>query len=205
MKDMKTLARLMGILALIPLLAGCAGGYADLFDGRTLEGWVCDPPEQASDWRALDGMIQGENPGEEASILWTTQSFRDFEVELEYLALSKDYDSGLFLRGMSHQVQIGISRSLHKDMTGCIYAPADEKGSYPGQTGKVADFHRTGEWNHLKVIIQGKRIQTILNGEPFVDYEAINIVEEGPVGLQLHGGVHMALKFRNIRLKELNR
>jgi hypothetical protein len=204
MKNMKTRARLMGILALITLLAGCTGGYIDLFDGKTLEGWKCDPKEQASDWRAQDGLIYGENPGKEASILWTTQSFRDFEVELDYFALSKDYDSGLFLRGMSHQVQIGISRSLQKDMTGCIYAPSDEKGSYPGQTDKVADFHKTGEWNHLKVIIQGKRIQTILNGEPFVDYEAINIVEKGPVGLQLHGGVHMAVKFRNIRLKELN-
>jgi hypothetical protein len=145
----------------------------------------------------------GENTGEAASILWTTQSFRDFEVELEYISLSDDYDSGLFLRGESHQVQIGISRSLQKDMTGCIYAPVDSLGSYPGQTDKVAAFHKVGEWNHLKVIMRGKQIETFLNGEPFVNYPAINIGKEGPVGLQLHGGVHMTIKFRNITLREL--
>ena len=88
-------------------------------------------------------------------------------------------------------------------MTGCIYAPSDERGSYPGQTDKVTRFHKPGEWNHMKAIVRGKRIQTILNGEPFVEYEAVNIPEEGPVGIQLHGNVHMAVKFRNIRLKEL--
>ena len=162
------------------------------------------PPELSSEWRAENGEILGENISEEGSIIWTTKHFRDFEVEFEYMTLSDDYDSGLFLRGESHQVQIGISRSLQVDLTGCIYAPVDELGSYPGKTDKVAEFHKLGEWNHMKVIIQGKRIQTFLNGEPFVDYQAINIVDEGPVGLQLHGGVHMEMKFRKVRLHELS-
>ena len=49
----------------------------------------------------------------------------------------------------------------------------------------------------------GKRIQTFLNEEPFVDYEGIVINDEGPIGLQLHGGVHMAVKFRNIKIREI--
>lgn len=191
-------------LAIIIVITGCSTPSTSLFDGKTLDGWECDPPELASNWFVENGELVGENPEEEASLLWTTQSFRDFEVELDYMTLSKDYDSGLFLRAISHQVQIGISRSLEKDMTGCIYAPIDEQGSYPGQTDKVAEFHKIGEWNHLKVIIRGKQIQSILNGEPFVDYEAINIPDEGPVGLQLHGGVHMKVNFRNITLRELS-
>jgi hypothetical protein len=200
---MKTIAEMVGILVIPLLLSGCSGGRTEIFDGKTLEGWVCEPREMAADWSVENGEIRGENPGEEASIIWTAQSFGDFEVELEYISLTDDYDSGLFLRGMSHQVQIGISRSLQKDMTGCIYAPEDGQGSYPGQTDKVEEFHKVGEWNHLKVVMRGKRILTFLNGEPFVDYEAVNIVEEGPVGLQLHGGVHMSVRFRNIKLREL--
>ena len=99
------------------------------------------------------------------------------QLELEYQTLTDDYDTGVFPRGNGHQVQIGISRSLQRDMTACIYAPKDDKGAYPGQTDKVAEFHKVGEWNHLKVIVTGKRIQTILNGEPFVDYEGITINE----------------------------
>lgn len=199
---MRKMQKLAVLLAIGILTSGCDSSES-LFDGKSLEGWRCDPLEQSSDWRALDGELLGENSTEMASIIWTTSSFRDFEVELEYMTLTDDYDTGLFIRGLTHQVQIGISRSLQKDMTACIYAPEDEQGSYPGQTDKVGAVHKIGEWNHLKVIVAGKQIQTILNGEPMVDYTGVVLVDEGPIGLQLHGGVHMSVKFRNIRIQEL--
>ena len=193
----------LALLFIIGLLATGCDSSVSLFDGKSLDGWECDPLEQAADWKAVDGELLGENPAEKGSIIWTTSSFRDFEVECEYIALNDDYDTGLFIRGLTHQVQIGISRSLQKDMTACIYAPEDEQGSYPGQTDKVEAIHKEGEWNHLKVVATGKRIQTFLNGEPMVDYTGVVLVDEGPIGLQLHGGVHMSVKFRNIRVREL--
>lgn len=193
----------LALLFIIGLLATACDSSVSLFDGKSLDGWECDPLEQAADWKAVDGELLGENPAEKGSIIWTTSSFRDFEVECEYITLSDDYDTGLFIRGLTHQVQIGISRSLQKDMTACIYAPEDEQGSYPGQTDKVEAIHKKGEWNHLKVVATGKRIQTFLNGEPMVDYTGVVLVDEGPIGLQLHGGVHMSVKFRNIRVREL--
>lgn len=199
---MRKMQKLAVLLAIGILAFGCDSSES-LFDGKSLEGWRCDPLEQSSDWRALDGELLGENSTEMASIIWTTSSFRDFEVEFEYMTLTDDYDTGLFIRGLTHQVQIGISRSLQKDMTACIYAPEDEQGSYPGQTDKVEAIHKIGEWNHLKVIVTGKQIQTILNDEPMVDYTGVVLVDEGPIGLQLHGGVHMSVKFRNIRIQEL--
>jgi hypothetical protein len=199
---MKKMQKRILLLIAGVILAGCDSSV-NLFDGKSLEGWECDPTEQAGDWIAVDGELLGENPGEQASIIWTTKEFRDFEVECEYITLSDDYDTGLFIRGLTHQVQIGISRSLQKDMTACIYAPKDELGSYPGQTDKVTAFHKVGDWNHLKVIARGKQIQTFLNGEPMVDYTGKVLVDEGPIGLQLHGGVHMSVKFRNIKVREL--
>jgi hypothetical protein len=198
---MKALQKLALLLVISISIAGCDSSI-NLFDGKSMEGWECDPLEQAGDWKAVNGELLGENPGEQASIIWTNQEFRDFEVELEYITLTDDYDSGIFLRGLSHQVQIGISRSLQKDMTACIYAPEDDQGSYPGQTDKVTAIHKMGEWNHLKVIVTGKRIQTILNGESMVDYTGVVLEDEGPIGLQLHGGVHMSVKFRNIKVRE---
>jgi len=199
---MKQYYKLAWVLATALLLSGCDSSVS-LFDGKSLEGWECDPVEQIADWKAVDGELLGENVTEEASIIWTTSSFRDFEVECEYITLTDDYDTGLFIRGLSHQVQIGISRSLQKDMTACIYAPVDEQGSYPGQTDKVEEIHKIGEWNLLKVVVTGKRIQTFLNGEPMVDYTGVELVDEGPIGLQLHGGVHMSVKFRNIKLTSI--
>jgi hypothetical protein len=201
---MKTIIKHSLLLAMLYLASASALGQKKLFDGKTLDGWQCDPAELASHWTVKKGKIlYGENPDEKGSMLWTRDQYTDYELELEYRTLTDDYDTGVFPRGKGHQVQIGISRSLKRDMTACIYAPKDNKGAYPGQTDKVAEFHRVGEWNHLKVIMQGKRIRTILNDEPFVDYEGITINEKGPIGLQLHGNVHMAVEFRKIRIKEL--
>lgn len=199
----KSVTLFMLLLVVLPSPA-CAQGDKKLFDGKSLDGWECDPGDLASHWTVKKGKIlYGENPDQKGSMLWTTGEYRDYKLELEYQTLTDDYDTGVFPRGDGHQVQIGISRSLQRDMTACIYAPKDGKGAYPGQSEKVAEFHKVGEWNHLKVLVTGKRIQTFLNGEPFVDYEGITINETGPIGLQLHAGVHMAVQFRNIRIEEL--
>ena len=88
-------------------------------------------------------------------------------------------------------------------MTGCIYAPKDDKGSYPAQTDKIDEFHKVGKWNKMRIIATGKRVQTFLNDEPFVDYIGVVIPEEGPIGLQLHPNVDMKVRFRNISVREL--
>lgn len=174
-----------------------------LFDGKTLDGWESSPAERLEDWKVVGNEIVGANPHEKGSILWTTKMYKDYDLTLDYITETEHYDTGVFLRGESHQVQVGISGSLKKDMTGCIYAPKDKNGSYPAQTDKIAEFHKVGEWNTLRIINTGKRIQTFLNGEPFVDYEGIVIPEEGPIGLQLHPGVNMKVRFKNIAIKEL--
>lgn len=175
----------------------------EIFNQKDLKGWRVDGKEATGHWWVENGSIIGENVNEKGSVLWTETEFQDFEIALDYRTTSKDYDTGVFTRASSHQVQIGISRSLKRDMTGCIYAPKDKKGGYPGQTDKVKKFHNIGDWNRLRIVVKGKRIQTFLNDEPFVDYQAATIPAKGPIGLQLHGGVHMKVEFKNISLKKL--
>jgi len=189
--------------AAVFVLTWASCSLAGVFDGKSLEGWRCEPGANVGHWEVEDGMIVGENPDKKGSVLWTEKEYADFDIELEYMTPSKDYDSGVFARGKTHQVQIGVSRSLRKDLTACIYAPRDKAGKYPAQSDKVATVHKPGEWNKLRIVVRGKRIQTFLNGEAFVDYEGKAIAAKGPIGLQLHGGVHMKMLFRNISLKEL--
>ncbi|MCO8121227.1 DUF1080 domain-containing protein [Stieleria sp. TO1_6] len=174
-----------------------------LFDGKNLDGWQVKPAELSGDWKAEDGLLVAENPDKKGSYLWTKKEYQDYELELDYQTSSDYYDTGVMLRGDGHQVQIGISGSLQKDMTGCIYAPKDKRGSYPAQSDKIATVHKVGQWNHLRIVLTGKRVQTFLNGEPFVDYTGIAINDKGPIGLQLHAGHHMKVQFRNIKLTEI--
>lgn len=199
---MKPKLKLIVVVLLAVMTLG-ASAQEEIFDGKTLDGWTCEPADCSKDWKAEKKMLVGENAGEKGSIIWTTQIYKDFELELDYKTLTKDYDTGVFLRSESHQVQVGISRSLKKDMTACIYAPKDQRGNYPGVSDKVAENHNVGKWNTLKIIAKGKRIQTFLNEVPLVNYTAVVIPESGPIGLQLHGGVHMKVLFRNIRITEL--
>tara|TARA_R110002073_G_scaffold41466_4_gene117060 strand:+ start:2542 stop:3171 length:630 start_codon:yes stop_codon:yes gene_type:complete len=177
---------------------------AVLFDGKTLTGWHTKPKEFASHWTVTDGMIIGDNPDEKGSVLWTDDDYTDFELSVEFKTDSPDYDSGVFLHGDSHQVQIGISRSLKVDLTACIYAPVDKQGSYPAKSDKVKTVHKPGEWNTLRMVVDGKRIQTFLNDAPFVDYTAIRFPEKGKIGLQLHANVHQKMLFRNFKLTPAN-
>lgn len=194
----------MGIVSLVAVFSfAFQSPKENLFDGKTLKGWECKPAAQSSDWKVAKGEIVGANPHKKGSILWTTKSYKDFELTLQYITETDHYDTGVFLRGESHQVQIGISGSLKKDMTGCIYAPKDKKGSYPAATDKIDKFHKVGKWNKMRIIVTGKRIQTFLNGEPFVDYEAVTIPDKGQIGLQLHPGVNMKVRFKNISIREL--
>ncbi|MEM0969031.1 MAG: DUF1080 domain-containing protein, partial [Verrucomicrobiota bacterium] len=113
-------------LSLSSLYAESKEAQAPIFDGASLTGWTTNKEEFASHWKAEKGMIVGDNPDEQGSTLWTDAEFKDFELTLDYQTDSPDYDSGVFVRGKAHQVQIGVSRSLKKDLTGCIYAPADK-------------------------------------------------------------------------------
>jgi hypothetical protein len=200
---MKSLLKISVVGLFVICAFGSVSAQVSLFDGKSLNGWECNPAERLEDWKVVGNEIVGANPHEKGSILWTTKKFSNFDLSLEYITETDKYDTGVFLKGESHQVQIGISGSLKKDMTGCIYAPKDNKGSYPAQTDKIDKFHKVGDWNVMRITVVGKKIQTFLNGEPFVDYEGIVIPDVGPIGLQLHPGVNMKVRFRNISIKEL--
>ena len=154
-------------------------------------------------WTTQDQIIVGENADKKNSVLWTDKNFGNYELVIKFKTDSKDYDSGVFLRGNSHQVQIGVSRSLKKDLTACIYAPSDKKGKYPAASDQIAELHKLGEWNEMKIIVKGKNMQVFLNGTQTVNYDGVKIKDQGPIGLQLHSGVHQKMEFEIISLKEL--
>lgn len=180
-------------------------GWVSLMPEEELDGWAAD--KNADYWAFEDGMIVGENPKKKESNLWTEAEHGDYELIVEYKNVSPGdhYDSGVYLRGKSHQVQIGISGSLRVDLTGCLYCPVDKNGKYPQMPkDKVKEAHKLGEWNTLRIVTKAKNIKTYLNGELINDYDGVKYPEKGKIGLQLHGGVHMKMQFKNIKIRALD-
>ena len=180
-------------------------GFVSLIPEEGFEGWSTKDLDQY--WSRKDGMIIGENADKKNADLWTDQAFGDYELIVEYKNNTEMayYDSGVFLRGKSHQVQIGISGSLKVDLTGCIYCPKDGNGAYPQQPReKVKEAHKNGQWNTLHIITKGKQITTFLNGEEINDYTTVKYPEKGKIALQLHARTHMNISFKTVKIKTLD-
>ena len=163
-----------------------------IFNGKDLTGWTAKGPSEV--WTAKEGVLTGKsNDKKQGSILWTDAKFKDFVIELDF-KFNGEIDSGVFLRSEVDQIQIGISRSLKRDMT-CSPYISKTKG-YPSEAKGIKEAMKVGDWNHLKVTVTGNVYNIELNGTKVLDYTSETSVPEGPIGLQVHPGVEMAIEFR---------
>ncbi|SHJ80943.1 protein of unknown function [Pseudozobellia thermophila] len=170
------------------------------FNGKNLKGWVV--PENNIWWSVKEGVLFAKSdPEKTGSILWTKKNYNDFVIETEFLYGEGTVDTGIFLRTEKEQIQMGISGSLKRDMTGSPYIVG--KG-YPVEAEGVADILRPNEWNTIKIKAVDNVYTVWLNGHKVVTYTSDDVPEEGPIGLQLHPGRDMTTSFRNIRIGELD-
>ena len=171
-----------------------------LFNDRDFTGWRV--PKDNIWWKVHDGMISVKNgPKKKGSTLWTEKEYRDFTIEMDFRYGEGTVDSGIFIRTTKQQVQLGISGSLRRDMTGSVYVPG--KG-YPKEAEGVKELLKPRDWNSMKVQVIANVYTVWLNGKQVLVFEGKQAVEKGPIGLQLHGGKTMAIDFRNIKLTELD-
>ncbi|MEZ6094410.1 MAG: DUF1080 domain-containing protein [Pirellulaceae bacterium] len=170
-----------------------------LDDGRTAmqKFWTMDGNELVN---------EGEGP-----YLTTLESYRDFELKLEYRTVAKA-DSGIYLKA-TPQIQIWDSTE-----EGGKWDIGADKGSgglwnnSPGAAGKdplVLADRPFGEWNRVRVVQVGQRTSVWLNDQLVVDHALMEnywgrelpLVCSGPIQLQTHGG---EIRWRNIHIRELS-
>ena len=164
-----------------------------VFNGHDLTGWTTKEPQY---WTVADGVLTGLNDEEKkGSMLYTETSYGDviFECEVRFAG---EIDSGVMMRKPEVQVQIGVSRSLKRDMTCSFYV-----GGYPeeAQAKRAGELLREGDWNRLRVQAKGDTFTVWLNGEQVSSYTNAKYAEAGPIGLQIHGGLVMKVEYRDIR------
>ncbi len=174
-----------------------------LFNGKDLTGWKV--PAENPWWKAVDGVLVGNSDEKKkGNVLYTEKSYKDVVVETE-VRFPDDIDSGIFFRKPELQVQIGVSRSLKKDMTCSIYAKRkiDKGAHYIGVAQGVDKLLKLNEWNTIRTEIRGPVTKVWLNGTHVLTFEAEDFAGEGPIGLQIHPGVVMKVEFKNMKVGEL--
>jgi hypothetical protein len=214
---------------LLAVLFAAAPALADkeveIFNGKDLTGWT--KRGGAASYRVEDGMIIGTSaPNTPNTFLTTNKDFGDFILELDFKIDNKEnFNSGVQIRSHSRMennndrvygYQVEIDTQEERPWTGGIYF---EGGSKERKAGWLADLKKNeaaqkarklGDWNHLKVVAKGRRIQTWVNGVPaadFTDNDQKAFTPSGFIALQVHGvgGKRdpLEVRWKNIKLTVL--
>lgn len=211
--------------------ADSGDGWVSLFDGKTLNGWKHSTLGTAK-YSVVDGTIHGETvEGSQNSFLLSEGEYGDFELEFD-VKVHDSLNSGVQIRSREKtEADLATSGKDGKPATNItrFFGPQVELEASPGQAGYIygeatgfgwlspepqdenhAHNHmKNGEWNHIRVVAKGPRIQTFINGEAVADLTHEVIFKSHPsghLGLQVHGikaGTGpFDVSWKNIRLRE---
>ena len=205
-------------------------GWKLLFDGSTLTGWkTYNRSDMATSWGVKDGAIfldakKGRSDVAKGDLV-TLEDYDDFEFSVEW-KISDCGNSGImyrivedpkykqpYLTGPEMQV---LDNKCHPDAKIITHRSGD---FYDVMASKTENVKPAGEWNSVKIIMKGYKLEQWQNGVRQIKLtlgsDEINAIVEkskwknqkdwgkaliGKIGLQDHGD---AVWFRNIKIRSL--
>lgn len=215
MKNLKTLLLAIAGIAGIQSASAQTSGYANLFNGKDLQGWKVLAGK--AEYKAENGGITGTavlNSGN--TFLVTEKEYGDFILELDVETESTLTNSGVQLRshynpaghegkGLVYGRQCEIDPS-QRQWTGGIYDEGRRDWLYPMElNAKAKSAWKNGAFNHIKIECIGNATKTWINGVAAA-YVIDTIDRKGFIGLQVHaindaGQAGKKVFFKNIRIK----
>jgi hypothetical protein len=212
-------------LALLQTTSTNADQNVEIFNGKDLTGWKKRGGD--AQYSVENGEIVGRSvPNTPNTFLTTDKEFGDFILELDFKIDPNDFNSGVQIRSHSrpedgrervYGYQVEIDTGADRPWTGGIYfegGSKDDEGKWIRKGGWLHDLssnpeaqkaRRLGEWNHLRIVANGPRIRTWLNGVPAADYMDADEKAFSPTGfiaLQVHG-VGNARETKEVRWKNI--
>jgi hypothetical protein len=174
-----------------------------LFNGKDLEGWKVYGTEK---WYVEDGTLICESgPDKEYGYLATNQSFKNFELTVQFKQ-EADGNSGVFFHSSIEGTKITgwqaevAPKGKH---TGGIYESYG-RGWLIQPSADKEQYLKEGEWNTMKVIVKGNSVTTILNGHEMVQLTDDKIGgANGQIALQIHSGGGIKVRWKNISITTL--
>lgn len=196
-------------LTLVFLMMLCVSHIAEaqksksIFNGKNLNGWKIHGTEK---WYVEDGLLVCESgPDKGYGYLSTEKFYNDFELEVEFQQEANG-NSGVFFRSTFEGTkvsgwQVEVAPPNHD--TGGIYESYG-RGWLVQIPDEKENILKMGEWNHMKIRVQGGHVTTWLNGQQMIDITDEKIAAgKGAIALQIHDGGGIKVKWRNLKVKEL--
>ena len=174
-----------------------------LFNGKDLSGWKIYGTEK---WYVERGELVCESgPDKQYGYLATDQTYKNFDLSVQFKQEANG-NSGVFFRSSIEGTkvsgwQVEVAPKDHD--TGGIYESYG-RGWLEKIPDEKEDILKPGEWNTLRIRVEGDHVQTYLNGKPMVDIRDAKIGEaNGSVALQIHDGGGIKVRWRRLVLKPL--
>jgi len=187
----------------------------ELFDGKTLTGWV----GYEDLWSVENGEIVGKNtkPVKYSTYLLTKDKYTDFRLTFASKLVTSEMHSGIAFWGEIFPKADGKVKDPKADRTEFTY-----KGHlvmFPSGYGMYDLFRRNGlpvngapakkvgkqhDWNDIEILAQGNRVRVAVNGTAVVDWRdpKPETIQAAPIGLQLHSnGVPQEVRFKGLVLE----
>ena len=167
-------------------------GWITLFDGSSLGNFNRLGP---ADWQLIDNYVEGD--GYKGSFLVTKDSYRDFELVLDFWP-SSDANSGVFMRCEGPEA-IANETCIELNIMDEHPKRSNATGSIINLAPPLVEIRTADQWNTFEITAKGPHVVIRLNGTLVVDYEDERFIE-GPIGFQNNGGL---IRFRNIKIRPL--
>jgi len=174
-----------------------------LFNGENLDGWTIYGTEK---WYVEDGLLVCESgPDKGYGYLGTNDHYKNFILELEFKQ-EADGNSGVFIRSTVEGTTVNgwqVEIAPPGKHTGGVYESYGRNWLIKPDPKKDKAL-KMGEWNKMKIKVDGDNLTSWLNGTEMITLkDEIIGAGEGAVLLQIHDGGGIKVKWRNIELKEL--
>jgi putative heme-binding domain-containing protein len=178
-----------------PLLA-TAENAAGFFNGKDLTGWRGDE----SLWKVENGEIVGTSPGlDHNTFLISELVVEDFTLSFDVKLEPNEGNSGVQFR--SAALEDGEMKGYQADIGAGWWGKLYEENGRALLWDKSGEEHvKPGDWNHYEIIAEGHHIRTLINGQPCVDLQDEAGALRGVIGLQIHSGGPMTVRFKNLKL-----
>ena len=200
---------LFAALCFAALFSSCGTtSKTELFNGKDLTGWELFGSMRVS--VDEEGNLVTENGTDlQYGYLGTREYYKDFDLTVEFKQCSNG-NSGLFFHSFVH----GGFKSNVVNGWQCEVAPKgyDTGGVYEsygrGWLKQIPEekesIIKEGEWNTLRLKVEGNKVQTWLNGEAMMELDDELIGSKtGRIMLQIHDGNNIKVLWRNFKLKNL--
>ena len=198
-----------------------------LFNGKDMTGWrvMGKPADVAKNFIKVDSrtvLLWAQDGNHDYLWFYSNKEYRDFNLNLKFQSVRGDAcNSGTQVRSRYDTTAYwldGPQLDIEAPMVGAIWDETRGSGRWLVDLYRPANFiwsDSASGWNQLEISVIGYKITQKLNGVQVTNYDGTGVLDDavhkshnvgmtGHIALQIHAGLVMKIRFKDIYIQDLS-